>query len=180
MSQDSYKETYKELTDRLKAAVPSQESYPAEYFKGINITLFCRCNLEVSWTDKWERHNTKKYDGYVKPRIAVVGLPEAKNYESFELKEAVKRIFRYTLKVLYDKLLQFIEYSGLTKSYITDLKVSIGKDEYDIISLQIENITAWDYGHVYIWHEEQECGEGWIIASRDPEWVDEQTNIILN
>ena len=182
MSSESYRNTYNELVERLERATTMPED-TAKYFKGIKVTMYCRCNLEISWINEWDKIKRKEFNLYILPCISITipASSEEKDYESFTLKEAVKRIFRYTLKTLYTKLLQFLEYSRVYAIVKSDLKVSVGTDKYDEISIEIDNnnLIAWDYSHVYIWHEEQECGEGWIIASRDPEYIQEQTTIVI-
>lgn len=40
-------------------------------------------------------------------------------------------------------------------------------------------LTAWSLDYVFIWHTEQECGEGWLYAQRNPEILEEQITLSI-
>lgn len=178
MSQNSYKETYKELIERLQCATCKRGNH-ANYFQGVQVSFDYRANLSYTGVDYWDEENTYTFNMYGRTHISVVGhRKEGKpERESSSIKNITKKIFKSLLKTLYSKFLEEIQYYD---SNITVTQISVGKDNYDRIEFHIEDgLTAWDWDYVYLWHTEQECGEGWLCASRDPKVLEEQTTITV-
>lgn len=178
MSQDSYKETYKELTRRLQSATSRGDCAPAKYLQGVNVTLNYRANLSYIEIDRWDEENSNTFNMYGRTHISTIGHRKEGNpdMEYSEIKIIVKKIFKYFLKTLYSKFLEEIQYQDI----INVTQISVGKSKYDTIEFSIEDgLTAWSWDYVFIWHTEQECGEGWLYAQRNPERLEEQTTITI-
>ena len=178
MSQDSYKEAYKELTERLQCATSREDCVPVKYLRGVNVTLNYRVNLSYTEIDRWNEENSYTFNMYGRTHISAVGHYKERNRdrESSEIKIIVKKIFKCFLKTLYSKFLEEIQYQEITN--IT--QISVGNSKYDAIEFSIEDgLTAWDSSYVFIWHTEQECGEGWLYAQRDPEILEEQVTLSI-
>lgn len=176
MSQGSYKETYKELTERLQCA---REDYiPAKYLQGVKVTLNYRADLSYTEIDRWNEENSHTFNMYGRTHISTIGHRKDGNpdMEYSKIEDIVKKIFRYFLKTLYSKFLEEIQYQEITN--IT--QISVGNSKYDTIEFSIEDgLTAWSLDYVFIWHTEQECGEGWLYAQRNPEILEEQVTLSI-
>ena len=178
MSQNSYKETYKELTKRLQCATSRVDRIPVEHLQGVKVTLNYRADLSYTEIGRWNNEESYTFNMYGRTHISTIGHHKKGNpdMECSKIKIIVKKIFKYFLKTLYSKFIEEIQYQAITN--VT--QISVGNSKYDTIEFSIEDgLTAWDWEYVFIWHTEQECGEGWLFAQRDPEILEEQTTLSI-
>lgn len=172
MSQDSYKETYKELTERIQCASAIPE-WKNDYIKGLQVVIDCACRLEIQGIDYFDDPIRIKTPVYTQVKVAVVAQDCC-----YSVRKGIKQVFKYVLSTLYRKFLEVKDDCKIAK----DKKVIKGTDEFDEININIDhnNLIVWDGDYVYIWHTEQECGEGWISAPVKPVYIMEQATFAID
>ena len=180
MSQDSYKETYKELTKRLQCATSRREWVPAKYLQGVQSSINYCIILAYKGTDNFEEENKYSWKSYGLLNTAILGhlKNDSEKRESIDINDIVRAIFKYVLQTLYKKFLEELQYHNVCE--VTQLLSDYCDESITDVSFSLEEeLVAWDWDYVFIWHTEQECGEGWIFAPKDPKGFEEQTTITV-
>lgn len=180
ISQDSYKETYKELTERLQCATSMQKLKSANYLQGVQSLISYRVILAYKGIDYCGEENkySWKDDGMLQAAILGHLTKGSDKRESINIKQIVKAIFKYVLQTLYRKFLEEVQYQDICE--VTQLLSDYCDESITDVSISLEDeLIAWNWDHVFIWHTEQECGEGWLLAPRNPKGFEERTTITL-
>lgn len=156
--------TRKALRNELIKALSKQSQFKAfireikdklnewSYLQAFKFKFDTRISFKVNYIYDEEEHDSLDFKASLNGEITILA-------SKYNLGEVLPNI----TNIIIDKVLDGISSSDLRgNGTFESLKIE------DNLYIYLEQLIAWDYDTVGIYHVEQECGEGWIILPKEP------------